>query len=39
MVDRLEVQWPQPSKRVEVLTKLPVNRYITIEEGKGIVAS
>ena len=39
VVDRLEVRWPQPSKRVEVLTKVPVDRYITIEEGRGIVVS
>jgi hypothetical protein len=39
VVDRLEIHWPLPSKRVDVLTKPPVNRYITIEEGRGIVAS
>jgi enediyne biosynthesis protein E4 len=33
VLDRLEVHWPLPSKRVDVLTKLPVNRYITIEEA------
>ncbi|HUY82596.1 MAG TPA: CRTAC1 family protein [Acidobacteriaceae bacterium] len=38
-LDRLEVHWPLPSKRVDVFTKLPVNRYITIEEGRGIVAT
>lgn len=38
-LDRLEVHWPLPSKRVDVFTKLPVNRYITIEEGSGSAAS
>lgn len=39
VVDRLEIHWPQPSKQVDVLTKLPVNRYISIQEGHGILAS
>jgi hypothetical protein len=38
-VDRLEIHWPQPSKQVEVLTKPPINRYITIQEGHGILGS
>ncbi|HZU27636.1 MAG TPA: CRTAC1 family protein, partial [Bryobacteraceae bacterium] len=32
-VDYLEIEWPGPSKHVEKLTNLPVDRYITIEEG------
>lgn len=39
VLDRLEVHWPLPSKRVDVFTKLPINRYITIEEGRSIVTS
>ncbi len=35
-VDWLEIQWPRPSQRVDRLTSLPTNRYITIVEGKGI---
>jgi enediyne biosynthesis protein E4 len=35
-LDFLEVQWPQPSGKVEHFTNVPINRYITIEEGKGI---
>jgi enediyne biosynthesis protein E4 len=35
-IDRLEVRWPQPSDKVETFTKLPLDRYITIVEGKGI---
>ena len=39
VVERLEIHWPQPSKQVDILTKLPINRYITIQEGHGILAS
>ncbi len=35
-IDWLEVKWPQPSGKVERFTKLPMNRYIHIVEGKGI---
>ena len=35
-LDWLEIQWPQPSGRTERLTDLPVDRYITITEGKGV---
>jgi hypothetical protein len=34
-LDWLEIKWPQPSGRVERLTDLPLNRYVTIVEGKG----
>jgi len=34
-VDWLEIAWPQPSGRVERLTNLPIDRYVTIVEGKG----
>ncbi len=36
-LDFLEIRWPLPSKRVDRFTSLPLNRYITIREGKGIV--
>jgi len=35
-VDWVEIQWPQPSGRVERFTDLPVDRYITVVERKGI---
>jgi hypothetical protein len=35
-VDWVEIKWPQPSGRVERVTDLPVDRYITIVEGKGL---
>jgi hypothetical protein len=34
-IDLLEVKWPQPSGAVERFTDLPIDRYITIVEGKG----
>jgi hypothetical protein len=36
-VDWVEIKWPQPSGRVERFTDLPVDRYVTIVEGKGRV--
>jgi enediyne biosynthesis protein E4 len=35
-VDWVEVKWPQPSGRVERLTDLPIDRYVTVVEGKGV---
>jgi hypothetical protein len=35
-VDWLEIRWPPPSQRVDRFTSVPVNRYVTIVEGKGI---
>ena len=34
-LDWLEIKWPQPSRRVERFTDLPIDRYVTIVEGKG----
>ena len=34
-LDWLEIQWPQPSGKVERVTDLPIDRYITIVEGTG----
>ena len=36
-IDELEIRWAPPSKRIDKFTKLPVDRYIHIIEGKGIV--
>jgi len=33
--DWLEIKWPQPSGAIERFTELPIDRYITIVEGKG----
>jgi hypothetical protein len=32
----IEIQWPQPSGRVERLTDLAIDRYHTVIEGKGV---
>jgi hypothetical protein len=36
-LDWVEIKWPGPSTRVERLTNLPIDRYVTIVEGKGTV--
>src|SRR5215471_334653 len=36
-IDWIEIKWPQPSGRVERITDLPIDRYVTIVEGKGRV--
>ena len=35
-IDWVEIKWPAPSTRVDRLTKLPIDHYITVVEGKGI---
>jgi len=35
-LDWVEIKWPLPSGKTERFTELPVDRYITIIEGKGI---
>ncbi len=37
-IDELQIQWPAPSKRIDRLANLPVDRYVRIVEGQGIVA-
>jgi enediyne biosynthesis protein E4 len=36
-IDSLEIAWPQPSGRTERFTDLPIDRYVTVVEGKGTV--
>ena len=36
-IDELEIHWPAPSKQIDRLTNLPINQYIRVAEGKGIV--
>jgi enediyne biosynthesis protein E4 len=36
-MDWVEIKWPAPSGRVERIVGLPVDRYVTIVEGKGKV--
>jgi hypothetical protein len=35
-IDRLEIRWPEPSKRVDTLANLAVDHYATIIEGVGL---
>jgi hypothetical protein len=35
-VDYVEIKWPQPSGKVERLTDVPIDRYLTVVEGKGL---
>jgi hypothetical protein len=37
-LDWVEITWPPPSGRVERITELPLDRYVTIVEGKGLLA-
>jgi enediyne biosynthesis protein E4 len=37
-LDELEIRWPAPSKQVDRIKGLPVNKYVRIVEGKGIVS-
>jgi enediyne biosynthesis protein E4 len=36
-IDELEIHWPSPSNLVEKFNSLPINRYVRIVEGKGII--
>jgi hypothetical protein len=35
-VDWLEIRWPAPSGRTERIENIPVDRYVTVVEGKGL---
>lgn len=36
-IDELEIHWPAPSKQIDKLSNVPINRYIRIVEEKGII--
>jgi hypothetical protein len=36
-LDWLEIKWPAPSTRVERIEKVPIDRYLRVVEGEGIV--
>jgi hypothetical protein len=36
-LEGLEIQWPAPSTRRERIDSVPIDRYLRIVEGKGIV--
>jgi hypothetical protein len=35
-VDWIEITWPQPSGKVGRVTDVPIDRHVTVVEGKGI---
>ena len=35
-IDWVEVKWPRPSRLIERFTDLAIDRYISLEEGKGV---
>ena len=37
-IDVLEIRWPAPSKQVDRMQNVPINKYIRITEGKGIIS-
>jgi enediyne biosynthesis protein E4 len=36
-IEEVEIHWPAPSPQVDKLKGLPINRYIHVVEGKGLV--
>ncbi len=36
-LDSLEIRWPAPSARVDTLKEVPIDRYLRVVEGEGIV--
>jgi enediyne biosynthesis protein E4 len=38
-LDWVEIKWPAPSNKVERFTDVPLDKYITIVEGKGVVSN
>lgn len=37
-IDEIEIHWPAPSKQVDRIKTPPMNRYLRVVEGKGIVS-
>lgn len=35
-IDWVEIRWPAPSKRVDRFESVPLDRYVTVTEGKGL---
>jgi hypothetical protein len=36
-IDELEIHWPAPSKRIDKFTQVPINRYVRVVEGSGVL--
>lgn len=37
-IDSVEIHWPGPSKHIDRITNPPLNKYVRVVEGKGVVA-
>jgi hypothetical protein len=37
-IDEIEIHWPAPSRQIDRIRNVPMNRYLRVLEGKGIVA-
>ncbi len=37
-IDEVEIHWPAPSKQIDKVTKLPINTYVRVVEGKGVAS-
>jgi hypothetical protein len=37
-IDTVEIHWPAPSKQVDRIANPPLNKYVRVIEGKGVVA-
>ncbi len=38
-IDAIEIHWPAPSKTVDRITSPPMNRYLRVVEGRGVVSA
>jgi hypothetical protein len=36
-IDELEIHWPSPSKQIDRIANLPIDKYVRIVEGRGII--
>jgi len=36
-IEELEIHWPAPSKRIDKFTQVPINRYVRVREGSGVL--
>jgi hypothetical protein len=36
-IDELEIHWPAPSKRIDKFSQVPINRYVRVREGSGVL--
>jgi len=36
-IDELEIRWPAPSKQIDKFAQVPINRYVRVVEGSGVL--